>query len=488
MLRDLAGGSLVYGLGEMLSRLLAFVAIPILTAYLTPAEYGSLGLLLTVGGLVGAIGGMGVNNAVQRFYFDSGDTAVQGRIAATGWILQSVCFMVAMALTSLVAWTAGDMLSARFGLTAGLLGLAIAGAFFAQLVQYGLDLYRLEFRPAAYSIAQGARGASAAVAAVVLIAGFGFGIEGILIANLACAAILALYLAVVSGRRYGWTGSRSDARRMLSYGWPFISVGIVTWGQGSIDRWLISSLAGLAEAGAYTVAATFAGLLGFVITAFAQAWSPYGLRLRRDHPEDYRRIFSLMWMLWGYILLVLAAGLMLLAPEIIRLMTAPAYHDSASILVVLAASAAIAGTCQMTGIGISLSCRTGVFAWATAAALALSLGMGLLLVPWLSALGAAIATLAGQVLLTSIYASCTQRLHPLPIRWLPLLGLAACGILVMIVALVWSTRPWSWWFPIAKGLALAILASWLWYRLDLWAALGQLGPRPASISSPQADT
>ena len=70
MTRRLVGGTLNYGVGQALPQLLRFLLLPIFTLYLTPADYGVLGLAGSFGTLMVQFMRLGVPGAVTRFYYD----------------------------------------------------------------------------------------------------------------------------------------------------------------------------------------------------------------------------------------------------------------------------------------------------------------------------------------------------------------------------------------------------------------------------------
>lgn len=456
----------MYGAGDAASRLLGFAAMPVLTALIVPADYGVLTLVTSIGALAGSLGSIGMNSALQRFYFD-GDMETRCRLVATGWWLLAGGLAVAMAIVLAPAWMFASILRERYGVEGKILGLALAAMALAQLVQYGVDLFRLEFRPFAYALVQLVRGGGATLLAIVCVALFGLGIDGVLLAGVLVGGALSFGLVFGSMRRYGARLDQIEAGRLFSFGWPFVFINLSGWAYASLDRWMLASYGGLAVAGEYAIAVTLSGLAGSVVTAFAQAWSPLVFKLRSEAPERFAATVARMWELWGAALLLVGSGVMLLAPEVLLLMTAPAYHGVAPALIVLAAGVAVGGTIQMTALGISLSCRTGILAWGSGLALAANLGLNLLTIPLWGAVGAGASTLVCQIVLTALYAWRSQVLHPFPVRWWRLVQLGIAGSACLVLALVVSYASWSWWHVPAKMAVLAALASWLWLGMDM---------------------
>lgn len=60
----------VYGAGEFAFKFIAFAVFPIYAHVFSVAEFGLWGLLTVSASLLGYVVNMGVNQAVQRYYFD----------------------------------------------------------------------------------------------------------------------------------------------------------------------------------------------------------------------------------------------------------------------------------------------------------------------------------------------------------------------------------------------------------------------------------
>ncbi|RME28056.1 MAG: lipopolysaccharide biosynthesis protein, partial [Candidatus Zixiibacteriota bacterium] len=60
--------SSVYMAGQLLSRLISFIMLPIYTRFLTPADYGILELLSMTVDIVAMLAGAGISAALLRFY------------------------------------------------------------------------------------------------------------------------------------------------------------------------------------------------------------------------------------------------------------------------------------------------------------------------------------------------------------------------------------------------------------------------------------
>ena len=97
-MRRLGRHSAVYGLGGIVSRVLAVFLLPLYTRYLTTADLGAVGLVVALSAVVVTILRAGISSAFFRFYFDSPDAARRRLVIRT-----SFWFTMASATLGLVA-------------------------------------------------------------------------------------------------------------------------------------------------------------------------------------------------------------------------------------------------------------------------------------------------------------------------------------------------------------------------------------------------
>ena len=74
-LRRLGKHSAIYGLGGLVSRILAVLLLPLYTSYLTPADYGRVETLVALSAILVMVLRAGISTAFFRFYFDSPEPA-----------------------------------------------------------------------------------------------------------------------------------------------------------------------------------------------------------------------------------------------------------------------------------------------------------------------------------------------------------------------------------------------------------------------------
>src|SRR4029078_6849648 len=84
-LRRLGRHSAIYGIGGLVSRVIAVILLPLYTRYLTPSDYGKRERVLALTTVMGLVLRAGITSAFCRFYFDVDDDAGRLRVLRTSF-------------------------------------------------------------------------------------------------------------------------------------------------------------------------------------------------------------------------------------------------------------------------------------------------------------------------------------------------------------------------------------------------------------------
>ena len=71
---------MIYALGDIIPRVLSFAVFPVLTTYLTPADYGVVNYVNTIVFLLSTIGFLCLNTYYLVYYFKVGDEQQQRKL------------------------------------------------------------------------------------------------------------------------------------------------------------------------------------------------------------------------------------------------------------------------------------------------------------------------------------------------------------------------------------------------------------------------
>jgi O-antigen/teichoic acid export membrane protein len=408
---------IIYASADLIARGTQLLALPIYTQFLSVAEFGKLALLTVSASLLSMLLNLGVNNAVQRFYFDSESAESQRPVIVStglaGLIASGIlCSIVAAAIIAMFGYK-GVSYS---GIGMDLFIMSIANVLPEQITQYSQDVIRLHFKPVRFFIVALVRTFLGVVIGIVLLSRFGMGIHGVLLGTL-IGSIMAVPLGLLAIKDdLVFRFDPKVARKLFQYGSPFVLVGASYWIFQSMDRWMLLNLGDINQVGVFSIANKFAVIVSFATFAFNRAWSPYAFYIYANNP-DYKIIYARIFSVWFFVIAFIGLGISLFSMEILRIMTPQEYWGAAPILSIMCAAMAIDGTTIITLLGITLERRTFLMNYGTWLAAGANLALNFLLIPRLGAIGAAVAAFTAYGVLTTYFLWMSQRLHPISFEW-----------------------------------------------------------------------
>lgn len=416
MLKALGKDVAIYGAADFAFRLLGFAVFPIYAHVFSVEEFGIYALVSTTGGIIALFANVGLNNATQRYYWDPQTTpAMQPILVSTGLATLITCSCGLVLLLIVCLQPAKEFIAVNYGIPWTIALIALITIVPEQILQYCLDTLRLHFAPWKFALVSFIKNLLGVMAGLTLIFVFDLKLEGLFLGGLVGAAAGVPVTLFLIRRDITLTYDSDTAKRMITFGYPFIFAGMAYWIFGSVDRWMLVEMSNARQLGLYAIAYKFAGVVLFINTAFGQAWSPFAMKLKRDD-EQYRASFARVLSVWLFALTVVGSAVALFGGEVLRLLTPTEYWAASSSLGILVMGIVLSGTMQITAVGISLEGKTRLFAYAAWAAAFANIALNWILIPLWGADGAALATFMSYGLLTSLYLFCSQRLHPIPLE------------------------------------------------------------------------
>jgi O-antigen/teichoic acid export membrane protein len=428
-LKRLGSQSAIYGLGGIVSRLIAVFLLPVYTVYLGTVGFGKIETIVALTTVLVIVLRLGITSAFFRFYFDSEDKARRVLVVRT-----SFWFTMGMATLGLVlGWLLASQISSWLNLDdpwlvrAGFVGLW-AQMNYAQMT----SLFRVEERPVGFAIASVANVLITIGATIALVVGGHKGAIGAVIGNF--LGTLTVYVVLLAYRRYqlGFQFDRRLLRQMNRFGLPLVPSALALWAINLIDRIFLGRYKGQAEVGIYSLAVRISSVIIFLMTAFQLAWPAFAYSLKDDGLAKRTYSYVLTYLLFATCWLSLALGS--LAPWIVDLL-APNGHFARSadaVPLLCFATAAYSGY-SVLAIGIGRTRQTQ-FNWVVSGSAALvNIALNIVLIPPYGMMGAAVATLAAYLVLFVGMWLRSNSVYPVPYQWRRVLTIAgvAAGLTVL---------------------------------------------------------
>jgi O-antigen/teichoic acid export membrane protein len=445
-LKRLGSQSVIYGIGGILSRLIAVFLVPLYTVYLGQVGFGQIETLIAFVGVLVIVLRFGITSAFFRFYFDADGEAERTVVVRTSFWFTMAMATLGLAVGLAFAGTLSDALKLHdpWLVRAGFVGLW-AQMNYAQMTA----LFRVEERPISYAIASVANVLITIGSTVALVVGAHKGAVGAVVGNF--LGTLSVYAVLLGYRRFqlGFQFDRRLLREMNRFGMPLVPAALALWAINFVDRLFIGQLKGQAEVGVYSLAVRVASVVVFLMTAFQLAWPAFAYSIRDDDEAKRTYAYVLTYLLFVTCWIALALGA--LAPWIVDVFDPKnRFERSAQAVPLLAFATAAYSGYSVLAIGIGRARQTQ-YNWIVAGiAAVVNVVLNVLLIPPYGMMGAAIATLAAYLALFVAMWLNSRRVYPVAYQWRRVLSLAS--VAGGLTGLAWAL-PVS--LPVAVALVLA---------------------------------
>jgi O-antigen/teichoic acid export membrane protein len=443
-LRRLGRHSAVYGLGGIVSRVLAVFLLPLYTRYLDRADLGAVGLVVALSAVLVTIFRLGISSAFFRFYFDSKEPARRLLVVRTSFWFTMGSATVALVAGVLLAEPVADLLRVD---DANLVRAGFVGIWAQMNYEQLTALFRAEERSTAFVLASLANVLLTIGATVLLVVVWEQGALGVIVGNL--TGTLLVYLALLSVHRaqLGLQFSRPLLREMNRFGIPLVPAALALIAVNFSDRFFLVHLADLEEVGLYEIGVRVASAMVLLLTAFRTAWPAFAYSIEDEAEAKRTYAYVLTYLVAIASWLALALGL--LAPWLVELLTTPEFQEGDRVVAPLAFGGMAYAAYIVMAIGVGRAKRTG-FNWAiTGLAAVVNVALNLLLIPPYGMLGAAAATVAAYAVMFAAMTWYAQRVFPTPYQWRRVLTAVAAAVALLLAGRLGGG------LPVALALALA---------------------------------
>jgi O-antigen/teichoic acid export membrane protein len=422
-LRRLGRHSAIYGLGGIVSRVLAVFLLPLYTRFLDREDLGAVGLVVALSAVLVTILRLGISSAFFRFYFESADPSRRLLVVRTSFWFTLASATAGLAAGVLLAEPIADLLGLD---DANLVRAGFVGIWAQMNYEQLTALFRAEERSTAFVLASLANVAITIGATVLLVVVWEQGALGVIVGNF--TGTLAVYLALLGVHRaqLGLEFSRPLLREMNHFGIPLVPAALALIAVNFSDRFFLVHLADLEEVGLYEIGVRIASAMVLLLTAFRTAWPAFAYSIEDDAEAKRTYAYVLTYLVVVASWLALALGL--LAPWLVRLLATPEFHPGERVVAPLAFGGMAYAAYIVMAIGVGRAKRTQ-FNWAiTGVAAVVNVALNLILIPPYGMMGAAVATVAAYVVLFAAMTWYAQRVFPTPYQWRRVLTAVAAAV------------------------------------------------------------
>jgi O-antigen/teichoic acid export membrane protein len=461
--KRLIGGTFNYGLGSILPQVVSFLLLPVYTSYLSPADYGMLELVGAFGTILAVMMRFGIPGAVTRFYFDhhEGESLRDYVTTVNRFLWMSSLLVGALAFT--LVYFAEKAILPGVPLTFTAVVIVVSLLASNTDLQRRLIQAREQSQYAAllsFSFALGNIGL-----AVLFVAGFKWGVKGMLLAQLITGIIFFIQARHYLLPELAGSFHREFVGPSLHYGLGILPSHLLANFAPFFVRSVLASQDSLEAVGLFSLASRFTNPLLILFAAFNTAFLPIYYASRKagtlEKENALAHIVRNTWSLALFLFLVTA----FLAPPAIEIMTSERFHSAAPLVRILAFGFLGQAIYLLLTPEIFYQKKTWMISLVSFSAVAVNVLVALLLVKGFGPAGVACAMVLGHVCSGLLAGLLSVRIKAPSQHWTSLAKITIVSSLAGLCLLL--PRPNSAYLEAVMGMG--ILASFvvaLWMMSD----------------------
>lgn len=387
--RKLIKNTTIYALGDILPRMLSFVTLPIITLYLTPADYGVLNYVNALLLVLMTVGFLCVNTYYLVFYYRQKDEIAQKRLLGNLSVFVTIFNVVIVAVLMLFGpWFFGAMESNIDFYPYIAIGV---GTHFMNIFSVlPSALFRLQERPLLFTVLNTSRGFLQLLLTLLLVVVCGYDAIGVLWANFIVSACFAVVFVAITFRHAILCIDWRQIGVVLRFSLPLLPGSISYFLVSMSDRILIDKYLDLTALGIYGLASTLAMLLNIVSNGAYKAFEPHFFKTYGS--SGFVAMFAKVRNAYAYVLLFGAFGLAMFAREFFEVMSSDAYHDAYFYVPMMVIGLFASGLSLMYATIVTARGKTKISAAIMVGGGCLSVGLNILLLPRFGIIGSSLVS------------------------------------------------------------------------------------------------
>lgn len=408
----------IYALGNILRRAVGFLMLPVYTRYLTPADYGVIGLMIFAISLVEAFFGTRLHPAIMKYYFEFKEERQRDLLISTAFTITGVVTSVVTIFLIIFRKPASQ---AIFGTSdyASILGFFSVQIVMQPLEYYALLYLRLQHRPWFFIGINFTKLILQLSLNIWLVVFERMGVMGVAVSAMISSSIFALFCTAYTFSKVGWGFDRSLAVKMMRFSWPLWVAGFAGIYIGCINRDYLRIFGSLVDVGLFELSSKFGEIMGGLI------WEPFSLywqveRYKLYHQGNPKLIFQAVFSFISAILILAGLGIAIFSGPVIRIMADKEFYLAYKAVPFLVLGIVFYSFALFFNFGFEVKEKTGWISGIVYLTAAIITILYFILIPQFGFVGAAIAFMIAEAAQFLIVYGTSRRFYDMGINLTPL--------------------------------------------------------------------
>jgi O-antigen/teichoic acid export membrane protein len=435
-LKVTAKNSIIYSLGNLMSKLAGLFLLPLYTSKFSVEQYGVIGLLEVSVQVMVALFGLNLFNAFFRWYWDEKYLDKQKQIFYTVFITVAVvCLIIVLPLIAFASdFSALIFTNKSF---AFIFQLSVISACLETIGVLPATLLRLQGKAMMYSISYFVKLLVNLGLNVYLIVFQKLGIESIYYSAIVGNLVFLLFLGRYTIKNIIPQFEFRILKSMLAFSLPLLLSTVTGVILTVTDRYVLGRMTGLNDVGTYSLGYKLANTIRFlIILPINLAVLPIFYKII-DAPGS-KRFYARFTTYYSFITILAVLVMVLFSDIIVKIFAQNKdYWDAWKVVPIIAFSVLFGMLKDMALTGLQIKRNTKSIAIIMISLTALNLLMNILLIPKFRSIGASMSTLITQILFAVIIYLTAQKSYFIPyelgrLAKMLLVSLFICGLSTLL--------------------------------------------------------
>lgn len=395
--KKLVSNSFLFAIGNLGSKMINFILLPLYTYTLTTQQYGTADLIQTTVSLFLPVISLNIFDGVLRFVMDRNENPK--KVLNVGSFITLISSVICLILAFI-----GHLLGIRYSFY--VVGILIVNSIQSLFSQYLKGIGKVKL----FALNGILTSIFTATLNVILLVGLRMGLIGYLLAIMIGQLLSDLYL-FFAGKLYRTISfSRPDktlSLRMLTYSTPLIPNSIAWWTTNTVSRYFVAYFIGAAANGIFAVSNKIPSLLSVLNSIFFQSWQLSAIEEFKS--KDNKTFFTNIFKMYSQLLFLGTSGILLILKPLLSLIVSDSFYVAWKYVPFLLLSVVYSGFSSFLGqYYIAAKKTAGVFSTTIYSAV-INVVFNFLLIPHFKLFGAAISSMLSYLALWIIRNHDTQK-------------------------------------------------------------------------------
>jgi O-antigen/teichoic acid export membrane protein len=389
--------SAIYGLGNMATKLIGFVLLPIYMKKFPLSEYGALGLLEATAQVIIVVFAFNLYAGFTRWYFEPELKEKQREFFSS--VFMFLLFVVFSALFLLHFFSSEISFaifnSEKYEYVLKLMFFAAGAEILSGQI---LTILKLDERAAYYSFLSLVKLTVNLILTIYFIVYLNQGVEGIYHAQLFGHSTFFIFSLPLLKNKLRFFLDLKLIQEIFSYSFPLMLSSVSLLLLTQVDRYMLGSMKALESVGEYSLGFKFANFVKvFIVFSVQLAISP--MIYKMIHKPEAKRFYSKIMTYFTFGLAPFSLIVSLFGGDIIQLLSTNKDYFGAEKVIPIISLSIIFGMLKDTAvIGLNIAKKTKIIATITVIISLFNIILNYFLIPVFDSIGAAYSTLISQIL------------------------------------------------------------------------------------------